>query len=397
MGLHTGVASLRDGDYFGSSLNRAARLMGVAHGGQVVCSQATTDLARDVLAEGVDFVDLGEHRLRDLSRAERVFQVCAPGLVGDFAALTSVDAFPGNLPLQSSSFIGREREIDRTVAALSEARVVTLTGVGGVGKTRLALQVAAEVLPGFREGAWLIELAAVRDPDDVIDAFASVFGLSARAGQSLAESLAEFLQTKQLLLVVDNCEHVLDAVADLVEEISWYLHAGRGAGDEPGGSGPRRRADVRGAGLGGAGGGCGSGRGRRVGCGAALRGARPCGRRRFRAQCCERVGGGAGLSSSRRGALGDRVGGGAGHVDEPGRVGLGVGSPVRSAGRGAATGGETPTDAAGDDRLVLRPARRGPAAAADPARGVRRGLHPRGGGGDLCREGRSMAVQCSGC
>jgi predicted ATPase/class 3 adenylate cyclase len=219
MGLHTGAASLRDGDYFGSSLNRAARLMGVAHGGQVVCSQATADLARDDVAEGVTLADLGEHRLRDLSRAERVFQVCAPGLVTQFAGLTSVDAFPGNLPLQSSSFIGREREIDRVAAALGEARVVTLTGVGGVGKTRLALQVAADVLPRFREGAWLIELAAVRDPDDVVEAFASVFGVSARAGQSLVESLTEFLQTKQLLLVVDNCEHVLDAVADLVDEI----------------------------------------------------------------------------------------------------------------------------------------------------------------------------------
>jgi len=220
MGLHTGVASLRDGDYFGSSLNRAARLMGVAHGGQVVCSQATTDLARDVLAEGVGFVDLGEHRLRDLSRAERVFQVNATGLGSEFAALTSIDAFPGNLPLQMSSFIGREREIERTVEALGDARVVTLTGVGGVGKTRLALQIAAEVLPRFREGAWLVELAPVRDPDDVVGAFAAVFGLTARAGQSLEETLAEFLLTKQLLLVVDNCEHVLDAVADLVEELT---------------------------------------------------------------------------------------------------------------------------------------------------------------------------------
>ena len=140
------------------------------------------DLARDVVAEGVDFVDLGEHRLRDLSRAERVFQVCAPGLGSAFPALTSVDAFPGNLPLQVSSFIGREREIDRAVAALGDARVVTLTGVGGVGKTRLALQVAAEVLPRFREGAWLIELAAVRDPDGVVDAFAAVFGLTCPGG-----------------------------------------------------------------------------------------------------------------------------------------------------------------------------------------------------------------------
>jgi predicted ATPase/class 3 adenylate cyclase len=219
MGVHTGVAELRDGDYFGSAVNRAARLMDLAHGGQVVCSQATTDLARDMLAEGVDFVDLGEHRLRDLSRAERVFQVSAPGLVGAFAPLASLDAFPGNLPLQASSFLGREREIDRTVAALDEARVVTLTGVGGVGKTRLALQVAGEVLPRFREGAWLIELAPVRDGDGVVDAFAAVFGVTARAGQTLADALVEFLRTKQLLLVVDNCEHLVDAVADLVEEI----------------------------------------------------------------------------------------------------------------------------------------------------------------------------------
>jgi predicted ATPase len=216
MGLHTGAASLRDGDYFGSSLNRAARLMGVAHGGQIVCSQATADLAREGVAEAVTLTDLGEHRLRDLSRAERVFQVCAPGLGSDFAALRSVDAFPGNLPLQVSSFIGREREIARTVEALGSSRVVTLTGVGGVGKTRLALQVAAEVLPRFREGAWLIELAAVRDPAGVVDAFAAAFGVSARAGQTVAEALVEFLGTKQLLLVVDNCEHVLDAVARMI-------------------------------------------------------------------------------------------------------------------------------------------------------------------------------------
>jgi class 3 adenylate cyclase len=246
MGLHTGSASLRDGDYFGSSLNRAARLMGVAHGGQVLCSQATADLARDSVTDGMDLVDLGEHRLRDLSRAERVFQVCAPGLLEEFAALASVDAFPGNLPLQVSSFIGRDWEIDQAVAALSEARVVTLTGVGGVGKTRLALQVAAEALPRFRQGAWLIELAPVRDPDDVVDAVAAVFGVTARAAQSLVEALVAFLETKQLLLVVDNCEHVLDPVADLVDEIgrscpgvSCWRRAER--------VGHRRRADPRGA------------------------------------------------------------------------------------------------------------------------------------------------------
>jgi predicted ATPase/class 3 adenylate cyclase len=216
MGLHTGTAERRGEDYFGSTLNRAARLTAVAHGGQVVCSAATADLARDALAT-VEFRDLGEHRLRDLSRPERVFQVHAPGLQIGFGPLVSLDAFPGNLPLQVSSFIGRDRDLGRVARALEQARVVTLTGVGGVGKTRLALQVAAEVLPEFREGAWLCELAAIRDPDGVVGAVAAVFGVTARAGQSLEESLVEFLRTKQLLLVLDNCEHLLEAVAELVE------------------------------------------------------------------------------------------------------------------------------------------------------------------------------------
>jgi len=219
VGIHTGEAQCRDGDYFGPVLNRAARLMAVAHGGQIVCSQATADLARDVLAGDVKLIDLGEHRLRDLSRPERVFQVDAAGLEVEFAPLRSLDAFPGNLPLQVSSFIGRDRELEQSAGALDEARIVTLTGVGGVGKTRLALQVAAEVLPRFREGAWLVELAAVRDPVGVADAFAVVFGVTTRSGRTLSESLVEFLGTKQLLLVVDNCEHLLDPVAELIDEI----------------------------------------------------------------------------------------------------------------------------------------------------------------------------------
>ena len=220
IGIHTGEAQCRDGDYFGPVLNRAARLMAVAHGGQIVCSRATADLARDASTGDIKLIDLGEHRLRDLSRPEQVFQVDAPGLGADFAPLSSMDAFPGNLPLQVSSFIGRGREIEQTAAALDEARVVTLTGVGGVGKTRLALQVAAEVLPRFREGAWLVELAAVRDVNAVVDAFAAVFGVTARSGRTLTDSLVEFLGTKQLLLVTDNCEHLLDPVAMLVEEVT---------------------------------------------------------------------------------------------------------------------------------------------------------------------------------
>ena len=119
--------------------------------------------------------------------------------------------------MQVSSFIGRDREVARVAAALDEARVVTLTGVGGVGKTRLALQVAAELLPDFREGAWLCELGGIRDPDGVVGALAAVFAVTPRADQTLAEALIEFLRTKQLLLVMDNCEHLLEAVAELVE------------------------------------------------------------------------------------------------------------------------------------------------------------------------------------
>jgi len=217
--LHTGEAQERDGDYFGSALNRAARLMAIAHGGQIVCSRATADVVGDALPEGLSLVDLGEHRLRDLSRPEQIFQVNAAGLATEFPPLVSLDAFPGNLPLQVSSFIGRERELARVAAALRDARVVTLTGVGGVGKTRLAMQVAAEVLPEFREGAWLVELAPIRDPDAVAGAFAAVFGVTDRAGGLLEDALVEFLGSKRLLMVVDNCEHLLGAAADLIELI----------------------------------------------------------------------------------------------------------------------------------------------------------------------------------
>jgi predicted ATPase/class 3 adenylate cyclase len=219
IGLHTGVAELRDGDYFGSPVNRAARLMDVAHGGQIVCSQATADLAREGLAADVVLVDLGEHRLRDLSRAERVFQVNAADLAANFAPLRSLESSRGNLPLATSSFIGREVEVHRVTEALGHAKVVTLSGVGGVGKTRLALQVAAELAPRFRDGTWLCELAAVRDPAKVVDAVASAFRVTARPGMSLDGSLVAFLRDQQVLIVLDNCEHVLRPVAALVTAI----------------------------------------------------------------------------------------------------------------------------------------------------------------------------------
>jgi predicted ATPase/class 3 adenylate cyclase len=217
MGLHTGDAEFRDGDFHGAAVNRAARLTSAGHGGQVLVSGATAPLLAGRLPEGAELVGLGQHRLRDLGQPEVLYQLCHPDLPRRFPPLRTLDAFPGNLPLQVSSFIGRERELARIVAALDEARAVTLTGVGGVGKTRLALQAAARVLPRFREGAWLVELAPVRDLDGVPGALAAVFGVSVRFGMTLQESLAEFLRTKQLLVVLDNCEHLLEPVAELVE------------------------------------------------------------------------------------------------------------------------------------------------------------------------------------
>ncbi len=212
MGLHTGEAELRDGDYFGSTLNRCARLMGVAHGGQIVCSAATVELVRD---RG-DLRDLGEHRLRDLSRAERVWQVGG----GEFAALRSLENYLTNLPLQLSSFVGREREIVEVGRLLGEHRLVTLTGVGGVGKTRLAVEVGAEVLPHYPDGVWLVELAPLAHDELVLSTIAEVLGVAAQTGEPLATTLVGRLKAKQLLVILDNCEHVLGVVARIVEQVA---------------------------------------------------------------------------------------------------------------------------------------------------------------------------------
>ena len=220
IGLHTDEAVIVDDTGYASlPINRCSRLMTAAHGGQTVVSGATEMLMRGQLPAGMELADLGEHRLRDLGQPTRIFQLIRDGDHGEFPPLRTLDSFPGNLPAQVSSFIGRKADVARVVKALDAARVVTVTGVGGVGKTRLALQVAAEVLPRHRDGAWLVELAPVRDVAGVVEAVAEVVRVTGRAGQSLEDSLLDMFSQKQMLLVLDNCEHVLGSVARFVSRI----------------------------------------------------------------------------------------------------------------------------------------------------------------------------------
>jgi len=214
MGLATGEAELRDGDYFGAVLNRAARVMAAGHGGQILLADSTAGLL-----SGVDLIGLGPRRLRDLPTPVEVFQVRAADLRTDFPALRALDVSPGNLRAATTSFIGRESEADEVQAAVKAHRLVTLTGVGGVGKTRLALEVAGRLVDEFPDGVWFFELAAVADPAAVPDAVAAVLGITQQPGKTVSESVAAALEGRVRLLVFDNCEHVVDSAADLVEAI----------------------------------------------------------------------------------------------------------------------------------------------------------------------------------
>jgi predicted ATPase/class 3 adenylate cyclase len=220
MAVHTGEAFERDGDYFGPALNRAARLMAIGHGGQILVSGATAALAQTALPTDVSLRDMGEHRLRDLAEPMLVFQLVHPALVVEFPALRSIDMAPGNLPRQVASFVGREREIKLLSEMLGARSLVTLTGVGGVGKTRLAFQVAAEVVPQFPDGVWVCELAPISDPNAVWETVASSINARPAPGRALEDVLLEYLEPKRLLLVLDNCEHLLAPVARIVTAIN---------------------------------------------------------------------------------------------------------------------------------------------------------------------------------
>ncbi len=215
MAVHTGVAVERDRNYTGIEVNRAARLMSLAHGGQVLVS----DSAEVFLRERVPLRPLGEHRLRGLRGRMAVYQVVAPGLPAEFPVLRSGGALRGNLPQQLSSLVGRDEGIDEVAELVRSKRLVTLSGVGGVGKTRLALEVGTEAAGEFPDGVWMIELASVGDPASVPAAIATVLGITPRGDAPLIDTVAESLGGRQLLLVMDNCEHVVGAASSAIATI----------------------------------------------------------------------------------------------------------------------------------------------------------------------------------
>ena len=219
MGLHTGHAVARDGDYIGPALNRVARIMAAGHGGQVLLSLSTQQAVRAALPPAAGLRDLGEQRLKDLIQPERVFQLVVADLPAVFPPLRSLEAFAHNLPLQLTSFIGRDREMADAQRLLGTARLLTLTGPGGTGKTRLSLQVAADLIDSFPDGVWLVELAALTDPALVAAAVAAAVGVREDPGVPLLTTLTRSLRGKNLLLLLDNCEHLIGACAELAETL----------------------------------------------------------------------------------------------------------------------------------------------------------------------------------
>lgn len=218
-GAHRGEAEARDGDYYGAALNRAARVMGAAHGGQSLVTQAVAEAVAGRLPAPLALLDLGMVRLRDLASSERVHQVLHPDLRAQFPPLRSLEATPNNLAQQLNSFVGREAEMADTRTLLRRHRLVTLVGMGGIGKSRLSVQLGAELIDEHPDGVWLVELAPVTDGARVPQALASVLGVKEEAGQAVVDSLLAWVRDKRLLVILDNCEHVLHAAAALAKQL----------------------------------------------------------------------------------------------------------------------------------------------------------------------------------
>jgi len=219
MGIHTGEPLSASTGYIGIDVHRAARICAAGHGGQILVSEPAHSLLRSTLPGDVSLRDLGEHRLRGIASAERLYQVVAPGLEADFPPVRSLDTLPNNLPRQLSTFIGRDAEITAAEERLADATLVTLTGPGGVGKTRLALEIAAHIAPSFPDGIWLTELAALTEAELVDDAVAMALRIKQRPGTEILTSLVEGIADRRMLLILDNCEHLLDPVVSLTDEL----------------------------------------------------------------------------------------------------------------------------------------------------------------------------------
>jgi predicted ATPase len=219
MAIHSGSAEVRDGDFFGPALNRAARLLAIGHGDQVLVSGTTAGLVGGSLPAACELIDLGEHRLRDLDRSEHVYQLVAPGLRREFPPLRATSEHPTNLRPQATSFVGRERELADIGRLLAANRLVTLVGVGGTGKTRLEVQAAMDALDHYPDGAWLVELAPLADPELVAGEIGRALGIQQQPGQPPIATVIDYLRAKELLLLLDNCEHLIGAAADVTHEL----------------------------------------------------------------------------------------------------------------------------------------------------------------------------------
>jgi predicted ATPase/class 3 adenylate cyclase len=217
--IHVGAVEARDGDYFGRPLNRTARILALGHGGQILLSSAAAELAGDALVGGAALRDLGSHRLKDIEHAERLFALVAPDLPADFPPVRSPQAAPNNLPIQLTRFVGRERESRDVRARLADAHLLTLVGFGGIGKSRLALEVGAASFDRFPDGVWFVDLSPIRDPDVVADEIARAAGVVAGRGELALDATIAALHEKKTLLIVDGCEHLLQAVARAVAAI----------------------------------------------------------------------------------------------------------------------------------------------------------------------------------
>ncbi len=226
MGLHVGEAEERDGDYFGPDLNRGARLMAAAHGGQILASEAAARVVGDRLPDGVALIELGRHRLKDLVRPETIYQVAGPGLRKDFPPLRVQDR-TDRLPAPLSTFVGRTSEIEEVMRLLDSSRLLTLTGIGGVGKTRIALRLAETVADRFDDGVFFVELGSVAAPESVAKQIAVVMGVQERADEPMATTLVEGIAGRQSLVVLDNCEHLIAAIAAVAEQILRSCHGVR--------------------------------------------------------------------------------------------------------------------------------------------------------------------------